>query len=222
MAPVNTDRQDRRHKGKITGWKDDRGFGFITPDTGGESVFLHIRSFVSQGRRPVVGEEVTYEFGRGTDGRPRAEQVEFSEDGLLNRVARKRGWIAVLFALLVLVTICAAAFYGSLPVFVAILYFASSIAAFTAYGLDKSAAKHGRQRHPENTLHLFALVGGWPGALIAQKVFRHKSRKLSFQIIYWLTVILNSSVLIWFFVPPGARLMRTAWVAVTQIIARGL
>ena len=78
-----------------------------------------------------------------------------------------------------------------------ILYLAASAAAFVAYGADKSAAKSGRWRTPESTLHLLALVGGWPGALIAQRVFRHKSRKASFQIVFLFTVVVNCAALLW-------------------------
>jgi uncharacterized membrane protein YsdA (DUF1294 family) len=78
------------------------------------------------------------------------------------------------------------------------LYAGASLAAFVAYGLDKSAARANARRIPETTLHLIALVGGWPGALIAQRVFHHKSRKVSFQLGFWITVTLNCLALIWF------------------------
>jgi uncharacterized membrane protein YsdA (DUF1294 family) len=42
-----------------------------------------------------------------------------------------------------------------------------------------------------------AVIGGWPGALVAQEVFRHKSRKLSFRRVLWTTVALNCGALIW-------------------------
>jgi uncharacterized membrane protein YsdA (DUF1294 family) len=78
------------------------------------------------------------------------------------------------------------------------LYLAASVAAFVAYGVDKSAAHSGRWRTPESTLHLLALLGGWPGALIAQRVFHHKSRKPSFRAGFLLTVGLNCAALLWF------------------------
>ena len=53
-----------RHKGQITNWNDDRGFGFITPAAGGEQVFVHIKSFVNRGRRPAGSDIVTYEVTR--------------------------------------------------------------------------------------------------------------------------------------------------------------
>ena len=62
------------------------------------------------------------------------------------------------------------------------LYLAASTASVVAYGVDKSAARQGRPRVCERTLHLLAVIGGWPGALVAQRLFRHKSRKPSFQV----------------------------------------
>ena len=70
----------------------------------------------------------------------------------------------------------------------ALLYLATSVASIVAYGVDKSAARYGRWRTPESTLHLLAVIGGWPGALIAQKIFHHKSRKPSFQVAFLCTV----------------------------------
>lgn len=85
-----------------------------------------------------------------------------------------------------------------------ILYLAASIAAFIAYGVDKSAAQSGRWRTPESTLHLLALIGGWPGALIAQNVFRHKSRKRSFRVAFFCTVAVNCAALLSFWWASGS------------------
>jgi uncharacterized membrane protein YsdA (DUF1294 family) len=72
-----------------------------------------------------------------------------------------------------------------------------SAAAFAAYGLDKAAAQRGGRRTPENVLHFLALTGGWPGAFVAQRVFRHKTRKTGFQAVFWLTVVANCGALWW-------------------------
>ena len=66
-----------------------------------------------------------------------------------------------------------------------------SVVTFIVYRIDKAAAKKGRWRIPEATLHLLALIGGWPGALTAQQLLRHKTRKQPFLFIFWITVILN-------------------------------
>ena len=67
----------------------------------------------------------------------------------------------------------------------------ASALAFVSYGADKSAAERHRWRVLESRLHLFALFGGWPGALVAQQVFRHKTRKASFRTMFWATVVVN-------------------------------
>jgi cold shock CspA family protein len=61
-----------RFKGKLTKWNDDRGFGFIAPMEGGPEVFAHISAFPRDGRRPEVGEVLTYEQVADKAGRPRA------------------------------------------------------------------------------------------------------------------------------------------------------
>lgn len=71
------------------------------------------------------------------------------------------------------------------------LYGAASVVAFAAYWLDKRAARRGTWRASEQTLLLMGLVGGWPGALVAQQLFRHKTRKRTFRRAFWGTVALN-------------------------------
>lgn len=82
---------------------------------------------------------------------------------------------------------------------VIVLYLGTSIVAFFAYRQDKSAARYNQRRTPEQTLHLLGLLGGWPGALLAQKLLRHKTRKLSFQVVFWTTVLLNIGSVIMLF-----------------------
>jgi uncharacterized membrane protein YsdA (DUF1294 family) len=66
-----------------------------------------------------------------------------------------------------------------------------SCVTFVAYGLDKRRATNGGRRIAERTLHLLALLGGWPGAWLAQRQFRHKTQKASFVIMFWLVVGLH-------------------------------
>jgi uncharacterized membrane protein YsdA (DUF1294 family) len=74
-------------------------------------------------------------------------------------------------------------------------YALASLACFGAYAMDKSAARSRARRTPERTLLLLGLAGGWPGALLAQRMLRHKTAKTSFQVKFWLTVIANIGVL---------------------------
>jgi uncharacterized membrane protein YsdA (DUF1294 family) len=88
-------------------------------------------------------------------------------------------------------------FAGKLPLAVLEVYLAASLIAFAVYAWDKSAARNQQWRTPENTLHLLALLGGWPGALIAQQRLRHKTKKMSFLVMFWGTVVLNCGTLWW-------------------------
>ena len=72
-----------------------------------------------------------------------------------------------------------------------ILYLAMSIITFVAYGIDKFKAKHAMWRTPEKTLHMLEALCGWPGAMLAQCLLRHKSYKKSFRIVFWCMVVLN-------------------------------
>jgi uncharacterized membrane protein YsdA (DUF1294 family) len=72
-----------------------------------------------------------------------------------------------------------------------------SAVAVGMYRRDKSAAEQGRWRTSEAALHAVALLGGWPGALVARHAFRHKTLKQPFRTVFWLTVLGNCAVLAW-------------------------
>ncbi|WP_373991868.1 DUF1294 domain-containing protein [Duganella sp. BuS-21] len=76
-------------------------------------------------------------------------------------------------------------------------YGAASVACFTAYAMDKSAALQQRRRIPERSLLLLGLCCGWPGGLLAQRLLRHKTIKTSFQIAFWCSVAANLAALGW-------------------------
>jgi uncharacterized membrane protein YsdA (DUF1294 family) len=108
-----------------------------------------------------------------------------------------------------LIFVAGSVYAGKLPFAIFWLYFDASIVAFVAYALDKSAARKNQWRTQESTLQLFALVGGWPGALAAQRLFRHKSKKQSFLIVFWAAVVLNCSALGWLLSSSGAKALRS-------------
>lgn len=64
------------------------------------------------------------------------------------------------------------------------IYFAAiNLVTFGAFALDKAAAQSDRRRTPETTLLALALIGGSLGALAAQQILRHKTRKQPFRAI---------------------------------------
>lgn len=88
-----------------------------------------------------------------------------------------------------------------------LIFVGMSIATYLIYWLDKSAARKGYWRTPEITLHFLAVVGGWPGALIAQQTLRHKTQKQPFRWVFWLTVLVNIAVVIGLFTQGYSKLI---------------
>ncbi len=113
---------------------------------------------------------------------------------------------AVLVALVFLAALIVAALGGRLRMEVLVLYLGAILLSFVLYAYDKLAARNNQQRIPENVLHLVSLLGGWPGALVAQQVFRHKTLKQPFRAAFWLTVVLNVGTLAWWFGSGGGGL----------------
>ncbi len=175
-----------RHQGRIHDWNDDKGFGFVTPNGGGDRAFVHIKAFAGRARRPANGDIVTYATTRDAKGRLQAADIRFANAAPSTDTRTRPGILGPAFALLAFAGIVGAGAYAVM-----------SAVAFVAYGMDKAAANAGRWRTPESTLHLFGLACGWPGAVLAQRLFRHKSRKREFQVVFWVTVAINLIALAW-------------------------
>lgn len=206
---IDTDSLTMRLQGRITEWRDEQGYGFITPDGGGERVFLHIKAFKSRARRPAPGDAVSFTMGRDDKGRPRAQQVEHvsTRQRPLPRMGRITPSLSFATAFLVMVATLAMA--GKIPMAALLIYFGLSILTFGIYAADKSAAQKGQWRTPEKTLQLLALLGGWPGGLFAQRLLRHKSRKPSFQLVFWAAVVINVIAFAWILSGGDPRFLAT-------------
>lgn len=135
-----------RYQGRITTWKDDKGFGFITPNGGGEQVFVHISSFSNRQGRPKGNELVTYELTVDSMGRSQTKAVALVGAQRMANKSQGRGNLAPIFAVCFMLFVLAAVVSGRLPSAVLGLYLAASVAAFIAYALDKSAAKRDQWR----------------------------------------------------------------------------
>jgi|SRR4028118_2033012 uncharacterized membrane protein YsdA (DUF1294 family)/cold shock CspA family protein len=198
--------------GQLIKWKDDRGFGFIQPSDGGQEVFLHITALKEVNRRPQIGDVIYYQLAVDKGTRVRAcnafikEATSKPEPRSSSRIAEVRGIskpkeksssLALQVLLLSLLP-----GLGSLHLALTtanpiplIVYPAMSWLTFRLYADDKSRAKQGQWRVPENTLHLCELMGGWLGAFIAQRRLRHKSSKVSYQVVFW--VIVTVHIVFW-------------------------
>jgi uncharacterized membrane protein YsdA (DUF1294 family)/cold shock CspA family protein len=196
-----------RYQGKVASWNDDKGFGFIAPNGGGAAIFVHIKAFGDRRTRPASGDVVSFDLASNERGQPRADNVAFVNGGRPARSSAPAGAMSVIIALGFLAAIAVAVFAAVLPRAILGLYIVASVLALMAYAIDKSAARNNRWRTKESTLHLFALVGGWPGALLAQRIFKHKSQKQSFREVFWLTVVLNCAGLGWLVSPYGNDIM---------------
>ena len=197
-----------RHKGKISSWKQDKGFGFITPVDGGKKIFVHIKEFRHRSHRPALHEVVSYSVAKDNQGRPHATNATLAGDKFEKMAPQTSHRLAVLLAWSFLMAVGISVFVTGLEFIVLGAYLFVSTITFLAYAIDKSAAQAGRWRISENTLHLLAIAGGWPGALIAQQALRHKSRKGSFRIVLWISILINCAGLVWLHTEAGHKFLQ--------------
>ncbi|MET1043230.1 MAG: cold shock and DUF1294 domain-containing protein [Microbacteriaceae bacterium] len=197
-------------RGTLASWNDERGFGFITPDDGSARIFVHATAFASRAERPRTGESLRFVVESGADGKRRASRVVRGDANTVSpaprpaqRTAprtptpggrRSRGPVNVIalsaiaaFAVLYFVVDV----LWSVPWLFAVVYLGASVLSVIVYAADKSAATAGNWRISESTLLSIGLLGGWPGAIIAQQLLRHKTKKASFRLAFWGTVMLN-------------------------------
>ena len=180
--------------GVLTEWNDERGFGFITPEDGSPKVFLHIKALTRAARRPSAGELFFYQLGADERGRPRAE------DAFQTGLGQKRAppsmygfcrWLSRRWIIGLAVPLLAAVFCAHVVPALAIAYLLNSLLTIMFYKTDKFLARYKYWRIEERDLHVWGLLFGWPGALLAQKQYHHKSSKVKFQVVCWLCVVLN-------------------------------
>ena len=205
-----------RIEGKITTWKDEQGYGFITPDNGGAQAFVHIKAFLDGRIRPVVNDPVSFELTTDEQGRPQARYVRRGGAAFRFRSINKSDAALFLGIAIFIGALTYLALANWLQEFVPLLYLGLSYATYRIYSTDKNAAKEGRWRTQESILQALSLAGGWPGALVAQRVLHHKSRKVEFLAVFWLTVVANVGVLGLSLTPQGAQIIQNVLNELTR------
>lgn len=180
-----------KERGKLIRWDDEKGYGFIRPDKGGDDRFLHARALPHFQRRPRVNDLIAYEPEMDSKGRSKAVNAKIvgSVWSFFTKI-----WIISAF---VLAAYAVCVFLHILPFHFLSIYAFMSILTIQQYSIDKGEAQAGRWRTSEANLHFFELAGGWPGALFAQYFYRHKCRKLSYQIIFWVIVLIHGVSWAW-------------------------
>ena len=195
--------------GIISNWNEEKGFGFIIPSTGGKSIFFHINDYSYRHKRPLKNLQVQYYTSTDLKGRLCAIDVTPLKGHKNNSRELKQKF----FSVILFISFSGVLFYlfvsKLIPLELVCVYAIGSVIAFLLYAKDKSAAQSGKWRTTESTLHIFSLFGGWPGAALAQSFLRHKSKKVSFRITYWSTVIANCVCVYWFVTPKGSLWLKT-------------
>lgn len=196
-----------RMKGKLIKWNADKAFGFIQPNGGGDHIFIHKTALENRNRTPQVNDVITFSIAKDNQDRYCAGEATFSGEKLKKKQAKNVSKFSIYLAVLFLGSISIAFFLNHIPKNLLFAYLGLSIVTFLAYWFDKSKALRGAWRTQESTLHMFSLLGGWPGAAIAQQVLRHKSQKREFRTSFWFTVVINVGALGWLMSPNGESLL---------------
>ena len=203
-----------RKEGTIVRWDEAKGFGFIRSDAISQEVFVHVRDCPGQGHDALRdGARVSFEHIHVGGKGPRAVAVQVIGASPVSNVRPKArrtparpakhrahrsgsapssgAWLALPLMPAYGLALVWLVWRWQFPWWILPASFLLNLATFFAYWQDKYAAQKDRWRIREDTLHFWALAGGWAGAWFAQQILRHKSRKPSFREVYWATVVVH-------------------------------
>ena len=193
-------------KGKLVLWNDEKGFGFVRHDSSEKDLFLHISAIKNYrkglSRRPATGDIVQYQPVNQDEAKGQrrisAAIVIGINQASFGIETDAGSWWSVLGLKLLAGAPILLSFHliwrtgNPIPL---VSYIFMSALSSLYYAVDKRRALMNAWRIPEIYLHLFELLGGWPGALLSQKAFRHKKNKGDYQRVFWEIVTLHG--LIW-------------------------
>ncbi len=186
----------QRENGTVIQWHDEKGYGIIESAAGGKYVFLHDQNLRAGSRRPRLHKQVTYLVELSHAGKHRALDVDVC----------RFAWPFLTLLLVCVLPFFALYAYGvwrhMVPLYPAALtYIGMSLITIVVYHHDACAAKTGAFRVSEKELHALEIFCGWPGAFLAQLFFRHKLKKTSYQVTFWLIVIAHGVA--WYLIASG-------------------
>ena len=173
---------DTPQTAKIVEWNYQKGFGFL--QVGQKRIFLHRRDFAENHKRPAIGDVVRFTMGKDAKGRPCAQNAAHVNDG--GRITLPS---VLLLACLLVLPVIALFRRGADFRWVGAYVLVLAAVSYGCYALDKRRARAQEWRISEAGLHLTELLGGWPGAFLAQRRLRHKISKPSYQFVFWLIVL---------------------------------
>jgi uncharacterized membrane protein YsdA (DUF1294 family)/cold shock CspA family protein len=198
-------RVDEFLKAQLEEWNPSRGFGFLR--RGRRRIFMHITDFRAPLGELRVGGTYRFKIGADVQGRQCAVGVvpnitkPVRERGARNRASNperinpgndfaglRASDLAIIAGLLILPAV---SFIGrDLDLFIPSIWVGiASLLTFFIYRDDKRRAENGEWRISEFRLHFLEAIGGWPGALLAQRVIRHKCSKVSYNLSLWMIII---------------------------------
>ena len=186
LGPKNSTGLSIKMEGVVVHFDEPHGFGFIRPKDFSKDVFVHVQNIPDR-QVLTVGQKVMFDTKKTRKGllainvtpgkKAKSPHIVFGILGILGT------------GLLTFIS-----YYQGLNIVWS--YFLSiNLVTFFFYGYDKRFSWTFYYRIPESILHSLAICGAAPGGLVGQMFFRHKTMKKSFQIVYWVIVIVQMIIL---------------------------
>ena len=187
FGPKNSTGLSIKMEGVIVKFDEPRGFGFIRSKDFPEDVFVHVQNIPDR-QVLAVGQKVMFDTQKTRKGL-------FAINVIPGKKAKSPHAVFGILGILGTGLLTCISYYQGLNIVWS--YFLSiNLLTFFFYGYDKKFSwRTSYFRIPESILHSLAMCGGAPGGLTGQMFFRHKTKKKSFQIVYWVIVIVQMIIL---------------------------
>ncbi|WP_339389539.1 DUF1294 domain-containing protein [Vibrio neptunius] len=195
-------------QGTISEWHDTKGYGYISVDDQDAQIKFHLCDLEAYGHPPRISERVQFRLAKDDQGGIRAVNIE--RQLVFN--------FSLAIAIWFLTTLVASVLILDYPPLSLVLYIALSTIAYIVYALDKQALHTGGWCVPSLTFHVLNLVGGWPGALLAQSVLHHKYNDIGFKSLFWVTLCANFGLFCWTLTKQGSLAMIEFFMEIQRLI----